>query len=350
MQIAGLEHEMLDLVLRMPEDLEEAYSKYAAVIFPEKAGYQNPSKIVVMGLGGSAIGGLILSDYVYDRLSAPIIVTREFLAPHFLDDHTLVVAVSYSGNTEETLRSLKSAFKLTDSIVTITSDGFLEKTAKKYSLPTYVLPSGRPPRTALPQMMIALLWILEKSGLYKFPIEEAKEAISLLKELRKHYVANPEPLIELASKISESLPLVYSYWPYRHVGYRFKTQLNENAKIHAFWAPLPEANHNEIMGWEGGLQANYHPVIIRDEQEEDYLRYRIEYLKNLLRSRGISYSEVFTKGRTRLAKMFSTIFTLDLVSVILALKLGVDPLPVSTISGLKSYLSTRIDPKEYSEI
>ena len=350
MRIAGFKHRMLELVLSMPEDLEEAYSKYATIDFPSKNGYSNPSKIVVMGLGGSAIGGLILSDYVYDRVSAPIIVTREFSAPRFIDDNTLVVTVSYSGNTEETLRSLKSAFKLANSIVIITSNGFLKKIAEKHSLPAYVLPPGRPPRTALPQMLVALLYILEKCGLYEFPMKEFKETITLLKELKDGYASSPNPLMEIVEKISKSLPLIYSYLPFRYVGYRFKTQLNENAKIHAFWAPLPEANHNEIMGWEGGLQANYYPVIIRDKPEVDYIRYRIEYLETLLRSRGISYGEIFARGESRLAKIFSVIFSLEIISIMVALKLGVDPLPVSTISGLKSFLSERIESKSYSEI
>jgi len=140
------------------------------------------------------------------------------------------------------------------------------------------------------------------------------------------------------------VPLIYGYTPYYSVAFRFKTQINENAKYHAFAAEIPEMFHNEIMGWEGLQSASYFPIILRGKEENRGLKVRIDYFKKVLDRSGISYREVFSKGGGRLANQLSLLYIADTVSYFLALLHHLDPMPVSTISGLKKRIEEDYSP------
>jgi len=340
---------MLKLIMSMPEDWESAVSKYEGVEYPDRGAYVKPSNVVVLGMGGSAIGGDFVSNYLYDKLSVPFVVSRGFSPPPFVSKETLVIAVSYSGNTEETLRSLLNSIKRGASVVLVTSNGLMEKLAEKKDLPLYRLPKGRPPRAAIPYMVAVILWILDRASVYKFPREEAEKVVLTLRNVREKLRREEERVLSIVKGIEKKIPLIYSYRPYSAVGFRFKTQLNENAKIHAFYAELPEANHNEIVGWEGYVGDRYVVFFIRGREEPDYLRYRVEYWDTLLKSRGVPSHEIRGEGDSRLPEMTSLVFKVDLLSCALALLKGVDPTPIATISGLKKYVEDRVRFKRFFE-
>ena len=337
---------MLELILSMPEEWERAVVDYEAVQLPDKPPYVRPRRIIVIGMGGSAIGGDIVYDYLYERLTVPYTVCRDFLAPRWVDKNTLVIAVSYSGNTEETIRCLRDVLNRGAGAVLVTSDGILEKLGRKRGLPLLKLPQGRPPRTAVTYMVASILWVLDKAEVVEFPRAEAAEAATALRDARKDVLKEDSEELKLAKALEGRIPLIYSYRPYLSVGLRFKTQINENAKSHAFWCPLPEGNHNEIMGWEGALSAPLAPVLIRGKEEPEYLRVRIEFWRTMLSSRGVPFYEVVSNKGCRLSELLTLLLKLDMVSYLLAIVKGVDPTPVTTITGLKRYVSERIKFEE----
>jgi len=341
---------MLELILSMPEEWERAVVEYENVDLPSRGAYSAPKSVVVVGMGGSAIAGDIVYDYLYDELSVPYAVFRDFSVPGWVRGDSLVVAVSYSGNTEETLRALKIARDRGAAIVLVTSDGLMMKLAEKHGLPVFGLPSGRPPRTAVAYMTAALLWTLDKSGVHEFPRASAAEAATALRDARRE-IMESDNLKNIAKALANKTLLIYSYRPYYSVGFRLKTQVNENAKSHAFWMPIPEANHNEIMGWEGGEKRDLAVVFVRGSEEPDYVSVRIEYWLTLLNSLGVPYFEIIARKRDRLSELLSLIFKADMLSYYLAIERGVDPLPVTTISGLKRFVEERTGfSKRFSEL
>ena len=306
--------------------------------------YPKPSNIVVAGLGGSAIGGDLLKDWAKTQLSVPIEVSREYKLPAYANKKTLVFITSYSGDTEETLSSFLDAFKRKCMIYCITSGGALLKYAKKLKVPHLQVPSGMPPRAALPYMLLPLLVYMEKAGLVKGVKEELNEAISLLEKISQDN-APEKPCIDnfskgLAQNIGESTPIIYGFGFYRGVAQRFKQQFNENSKSAAKWEYFPELDHNEIVGWEGrGEQCKWYSIIlIRDVDEPVEIESRIDTTKQIMERSGLIIVDLEVQGTSPLAKMLSTILVGDFTSVYLAVLRGADPTPVKTITILKNTL------------
>ncbi len=306
--------------------------------------YPKPSNIVVAGLGGSAIGGDLLKDWAKTQLSVPIEVSREYKLPAYANKKTLVFITSYSGDTEETLSSFLDALKRKCMIYCISSGGAVLKYAQKHKVPYLQVPSGMPPRAALPYMLLPLLVYMEKAGLVKGVKEELNEAIPLLEKISQEN--GPETLTRdnfaktVATHVGESAPTIYGFGFYRSVAQRFKQQFNENSKSAAKWEFFPELDHNEVVGWEGrGEQCKYFSIIfIRDSAEPAEIESRIETTKQIMEQRGLVMFDLEVQGKSVLAKMLSTILVGDFTSVYLAVLHGVDPTPVRTINTLKDTL------------
>jgi glucose/mannose-6-phosphate isomerase len=339
---------MLVNIATFPEALLHGASAYSRISKALKNVPRNPRGVAVSGMGGSFIGGLFIQDVLYDTSRIPIYLIRDSRLPLFLDDNYLLIVVSYSGNTEETLRVFHEALQRKIPLISVTSGGLLQKYSEKYSVPVISLPQGFQPRAAFPYMACALLSIIEtvagEASLLK-QIAECSESLRLNKEsiLRKAI----EDSGTFHAFVEKGLtPLIYSYRPYISAGYRFKTQLNENAKIHAFYLDLPEANHNEIMGWRPPAFDKFFAVIIRGAEEPHYLSKRIEFLKNYFESNNIAFisylPDVRQEGK-RTCELLSLIYKLDIISVGAALRLKTDPTPVDTITRLKKYIEKFID-------
>jgi glucose/mannose-6-phosphate isomerase len=328
---------MLSFCVNAPKHYETA----AKIAKKFSISYSKPQKIIVAGMGGSAISGELLKDWARDKLPIPIEVEREYALPAYADKNTLIFVVSYSGETEETLSVFLDAVKRGCMIVCISSGGKLVEFAQKLSVPYVRIPSGIPPRAALPYLFMPLLTVLEKIGLVSDVNIEVSEAVKTLRKVSSENSPEKSSKVNfsktLALNINGTVPVVYGFGFYRAVAQRFKQQFNENSKVPSKWEFLPELNHNEIVGWEKAqkMAKNFSAIFIRDREEPKEIRNRIEATKELMLKEKVKVFEVWSMGKSKLAKMLSTICIGDFTSVYLALLRKVDPTPVETIALLK---------------
>jgi glucose/mannose-6-phosphate isomerase len=333
------------------------YGNAARLANEMKIDYPKPEAIIVAGMGGSAIGGELLKDWARERVTVPIDVCREYHLPAYANKNTLVFVTSYSGETEETLSVFLEAFKRKCMIICISSGGALLEFAEKLGIPHLLVPSGMAPRATLPYLFMPLLAILEKMRLVSGLGTEFSETVRILKQVSSEN--SPErPLSSnlskrLASNIKGTVPTVYGFGFYRAVAQRFKTQFNENSKNPAKWEAFPELNHNEIVGWEEAKEFAkcFSAILIRDAEELKEISQRIEFTKEIISKEAIKLFEVWSTGKSRLAKMSSVICVGDFTSVYLALLRGIDPTPVRTIVLLKERLKqTGVKEKTVREL
>jgi glucose/mannose-6-phosphate isomerase len=320
------------------------YSEAAILARKIDVSYSRPDNIIVSGMGGSGIGGELLKDWVRSKISVPIEVNREYQLPAYAGKRTLVLLTSYSGDTEESLGSFLDALNRKCMVFCVSSGGALLENAERLKVPYLRVPSGMPPRAALPYMFVPLLLYLEKMSLVTGASGELCES---LKRLEKIVAENAPDILAkdnfsktLALNIGQTAPVVYGFGVYRGVAQRFKQQFNENAKVPAKWEVFSELNHNETVGWEnaGKLATCFTAVLIRDKEEPVEIRSRIEITKELMEKECVSLFEIQAKGKSVLAKMLSTILIGDFTSIYLAALRGVDPMPVKTINYLKDTL------------
>jgi len=315
---------------------------------PVPASAQNFQNIVVLGMGGSAIGGDLLSDYLADELSIPIVVIRGYDIPKFVDVNSLVFAVSYSGNTEETLSALKRCLEAKARIIALTSGGKLAILAQENNFPVIKVPAGIQPRAAISYLFFPILKALERLGLTKKRNEEIEETHNILQGLSKEYGAKSPLKNNLAKKVAlglyQHLPLVYgSEGLLEAVAMRWKTQINENSKWPCFWNVFPELDHNEIVGYEIENNINRQVKIIYLQDKQGLLRVeqRREITRKIIEDKVAEFIICPTRGKGKMSRMFSLIFLGDLASYYLAILNQVDPSPVACIEDLKKELAKR---------
>ena len=198
------------------------------------------SKVVIAGMGGSAIAGLILKDLFPEM---DIVVERNYFPNTTIDEHTLVIVCSYSGNTEETLSYYDYAVRLTDHATVLTTGGELLKKAKLDNISYHLLPKGYPPRSALGFSLTFLISIFDKEGVSNIDID-------CLKTFSKEAATKKSEVYALAKKIHKTMPIIVTEEDLSSIGFRLKSQLNENSKMLSYNITIPEMNHNEIIGWE----------------------------------------------------------------------------------------------------
>lgn len=331
---------MLRLICDFYKQAEEAVEIAGRSKFSRE--YADAENIVVAGLGGSAIGGDLLFTYLAEELKIPFHVVRDYNIPAFVDEKTLFFAVSYSGNTEETLSAYKEAISRSAKVVGITSGGELKKRCDGDKKSVVVIPGGMPPRTALGYLFFPMLVTLEHLNLVADKSGELSETLELLKELSEKYSSLPDnPAIALAQKLYGRIPLIYGSKNTSAVALRWRTQINENSKTLAFHHLFPELNHNEIVGWEKleQITRNFRVVILQDETDHERVKTRMEVTKSIIGDAPAGIDEVESFGESLLARIFSLISLGDFVSFYLAMLNGVDPTPVVRIDTLKKRLA-----------
>jgi glucose/mannose-6-phosphate isomerase len=331
---------MLHFCVEAPEHYERA-SRLAKTV---STNYPKPQTIIVAGMGGSAIGGELVKDWARDRIAVPMEICREYSLPAYADKNTLVVVVSYSGETEETLSVFLNAIKRRCMMFCISSGGVLQEFAEKLSVPHLLVPSGMAPRASLPYLFMPLPVLLEKIGLVSDVTSEISETVKALKLVSD--TNSPEKPVDknfakkLAASISGTIPVVYGFESYCAVAHRLKTQFNENSKVPAKWECFSELDHNEIVGWEAAndLAKRFSVIFIRDDGESEAMRTRIDATQELMRKESLKTYEIKSIGKSSMAKMSSVICTGDFTSVYLAILRGIDPTPVKSIASLKEKL------------
>ena len=285
-------------------------------------------EIVVAGMGGSAVGGDLLSAFMHNS-KLPVFVARDYKLSNFVDENTLVFAVSYSGNTEETISAFQDAVNKKAKIVAVTSGGMLEKLAKR----VIKVPSGIQPRAALAYLFFPVLGVLANSGIIEVKSDEIQEMLNILGNTGEFKSAGES----IAKKIGGKTPIVYASELLSAVAYRWKTQFNENSKMAAFYHTFSEMNHNEIAAYQTMGNDDFISIIIRDKDDNERIRKRMDLTKEIMSSR-LCVEEIFTKGNGILSRMFSGIYFGDFASYYAALANKIDPTPVTVIENLKKKL------------
>ena len=307
--------------------------------------------IFIIGMGGSAISGDILSDWLKDRLKIPILVCREYELPACIDKTWLGFVLSYSGNTEETLSAYECAKNRGMKCIGITSGGLLEKFLDKMHDLCLKVPGGYQPRSALLYMFSTLALAVANCNFVakQSLIDEIHETVSLLKTLRDKFKKETSSSENLAKQYAQMVHgttvIIYGFDYLQGVARRFKEQVNENSKNPAYYDNFPELNHNEMVGWEidHDVAKNYSYIFLRNNgQESEPIKVRIEFTKNLLAAKARAVIEMEAEGKSKLARMMSLIYAADYITVYLAFLNGADPTPVKDIKILKEQLENKI--------
>jgi glucose/mannose-6-phosphate isomerase len=332
---------MLDLIAGFSRMCRDAWTLGADLSLPPV----RPQAIVAAGMGGSGIGGDLLRAVLYDEPAPVVAVVKDYRVPRWVGPQTLLFACSYSGDTEETLAAYQEAAARGAHCVAITSGGTLLRRARERGDPVVVVPSGLPPRAALPYLFVPMLAVLSAVGAVRSFDEDAGEAVDVTAAVAEELLpGRPDnPARALAASLVGRLPLIYSATPLLEpAAQRWKDQINENAKTLAAWNTFPELNHNETVGWgaDPELARRCHVVILRDPYEPERLARRVAITRDLAFGRAGGVDEVWARGRGILARLCSIILVGDFVSWYLAVLRGVDPTPVPVIDELKRRLAS----------
>jgi glucose/mannose-6-phosphate isomerase len=292
--------------------------------------------VLVCGLGGSGIGGNMVSELVSMEATVPISVTKGYFIPSYVNEHSLVIISSYSGNTEETLQCMELALVKKAKIVCVTSGGKVAEIAKSKQLDIILVPGGMPPRACLGYSMTQLLFILQFNKIIgKTSITQLGTAIQLI-DAEEENIKKEAALI--SSKLLGKLPVLYATTYYEGVAIRFRQQLNENSKVLCWHQVIPEMNHNELVGWRDKNE-NIAVILFRDRHEYERNNVRIEINKSVILKYTPNITEIWSKGTSIIEKAIYFIHLGDWISVDLAEKRGFDASEINVINELKSSLS-----------
>lgn len=310
-----------------------------AIQIGENTSFTIPSKtissVLICGLGGSGIGGKIIDLFLKSDITIPVIVTNDYSIPNFVNKNTLVIASSYSGNTEETLAAVIESHKRNAEVVAITSGGKLLDLVKENGWNSLVVPGGEQPRGMLAYSLVQLLYIFEKYSLvdpnYTPILNEVIELVDV------HESDIQLEAKTLAKNIHNKQVVIYAEQSLEGVAVRFRQQINENAKELCWHHVLPEMNHNELVGWAGGSKQQ---AIIKLNSSLDFYRTkkRWEICKEVISKYTDSIYEIEAKGSYKLVQILYFIHLTDWVSVFLADLKNVDSVEVEVILHLKSEL------------
>ena len=336
--------DMLGHLHRLPQECQKAWQEGLDLALP--ADYAGVNKVVISGMGGSAIGGELARVLVEPR-RVPLWVSRDYQPPPFLDSQTLFIASSYSGMTEETLSAFTTALNTPAKKLVITTGGKLKTLAREKNIPAFVYDCKAPPRAALAYGFLSLLGIFQRLGLLGDISGDVAEMVITMEKLAKSInekVAIPtNPAKELAAKLVGRLSVVYGAGVLAPVARRWKTQLNENSKSWAFNETLPELNHNAVVGYEfpREMAVKAFVVLLRSPSLHQRILLRYKITAEILARSGVSYQVIDAEGDKPLSQMMNLVMLGDYVSYYLALLYGVDPSPVKVIDYLKAKLAPK---------
>ncbi|TLZ93509.1 MAG: bifunctional phosphoglucose/phosphomannose isomerase [Methanobacteriota archaeon] len=329
---------MREIIASLPDQLSAGMKVGESTRVP----IEEAQRIFIVGMGGSAIGGDVFASWIADRAKVPIQVVRDYRIPAYGRPEDLLIAVSYSGNTEETLAATTQGLKLGCRVVAITSGGTLRDLVRANDMRVLPVPTGLPPRGAFGHLFGILSGIGGEWAIGNLT-DELGQAINHLRSLRK--ALRPESGVRsnraksLALRIRSTVPVTYGAGPFVAIARRWQTQLNENAKVLAFSSTFPEADHNELVGWVEDARARTHrAILLRDRDEAPDLRRQLDITVSLM-SRKAKVEQVHDEGPTLVSRMLGTLYLGDYVSLYLAVLRRVDPLVLKPIQTLKAKLA-----------
>lgn len=325
---------MKELIADFPTQLHEA------LIIGQNYHFLSPKKnftnIVLTGLGGSGIGGSIIQNYLLDKAAIPFTVNKDYKMPAFINENSLVIVSSYSGNTEETVASFQQAVKAKATVVCVTSGGKIAELAKKKKIDCILLPAGMPPRSCLGYSLVQVLFTLKQFKLLKNDFE--KEINASIKMLMDDSNAIQKEAKNISKKLTGKIPVIYAAANFEGVAVRFRQQINENGKMLAWHNVIPEMNHNELVGWRD-KNDDLGVVLLRNEDDYERVQMRMDINKKVIKKCTSTVIEIFSKGKSYWEKVFYLVHLTDWISVYLADLHGVDAMEVKVIDQLKGALS-----------
>ncbi len=300
--------------------------------------------VVVMGMGGSGIAGDLLAAVAGPFMPVPVVVCKGYEPPSFVSDGTLCFAVSFSGDTEETVEAATTAAAAGAKVVVVAKGGELGRLADGWQAPFIRLPDGVPmPRAGIGAVSIPPLVVLEEVGLFPGAREWIGLAVEQLRRRRDELVLGANPARDLARRIGRTMPIVYGGGDVGAVAaLRWKNQVNENAKAPAFFGEIPEVTHNELCGWgqHGDITRQVFTLVyLRHDHEHPQVMRRFDLVREWVEEVVASVEEVRAEGEGVLAQLFDLVIFGDFTSLWMAFQEGIDPGPIPVLDNIKAALA-----------
>ena len=335
--------DMLGRVAELPQQCRDAWASVMSLELPDD---DRPIRnIVILGIGGSAIGGDLLRTLVAPECLVPVVVNRDYTLPAFVGPETLAIISSYSGNTEETLTTAELARQAGARLVAFTTGGEVADRASEWGVPLFRHTYRSQPRAALGYSLIPLLGLLVRLGLIADKAADVEEATAVMDawqvEIRETVPYERNAAKRLAARLQGHLPVVYGGGCLSEVARRWKGQFNENAKQWGVFEQMPELNHNAVVGydWPADLAERVVVVMLRSSLDHPRNQVRFDVTAEILAQKGVACQTVHARGERPLAQVLSAIHFGDYVSYYLAVLNRADPTPVETIAYLKGRLA-----------
>jgi glucose/mannose-6-phosphate isomerase len=325
---------MEKLIAAFPQNLIDALEIASKVSLkkPENAVHN----IVVCGMGGSGIGGKIVTEWIQSELKVPVSLLQDYDLPAFVDQHSLVIGSSYSGNTEETLFAVKAAHEKGAHLIGITSGGEMHRFCAQENIDCIIVPGGNPPRSAVAFSIVQLVNIFVQLGMISTQnLEEIKISLNLLSDEKSAIQAEAK---QIATFLFGKVGVIYSGPKYEAVAVRARQQFNENSKYLCWHHVIPEMNHNELVGWSGGDE-RFAVLFLntRDLNPRNQVRYTIT--KDVIAKKAAGVMELTPNGTTQIQRSFYLIHLVDWASFYLSEMNKADIMDIKVIDYLKNELA-----------
>jgi glucose/mannose-6-phosphate isomerase len=340
---------MFGATAELPEQVETALSDaLVAEGIEGLVSADSVENVVILGMGGSGIAGDVVVATAAPFMAVPVVVVKSYELPAFVGEGSLLFAVSFSGNTEETLEAANDAAVQGARVVAVTGGGELARMATAWGSPVIAVPPDIPqPRAALGAMAVPPLVVLERIGLFRGASHWIRSAVDQLSRRRDGIVGagDGSSAATLARRIGRTFPLIHGGGAVgAAAAQRWKTQVNENAKAPAFWSAQPELCHNEVVGWgqHGDVTRQVLSLVcLRHDSEHPQVARRFEFVTDIMREVVADVIEVRAEGEGDLAQLLDLMLIGDFVSLWMAAREGVDPGPVPVLELLKDQLASR---------
>jgi len=324
---------MYQLISSLPQQLSDALEIFEKSKLSElKAPIKN---VVISGMGGSGIGGSILKDIAFNHAKVPVEVVKDYEIPAYVNENTLFIASSYSGNTEETLQATRKALDLGAQIKIVSSGGTMLDIAQQHTLDFIKIPGGFPPRACLGYSLVCVTGICANYQIISFVEKEIKTTIEFLD---KHQQDIKTSALTIAKKLSKKFTAIYAVSGFNSAALRLQQQLNENAKQLAWSSTYPELNHNELVAWSQKRE-QLAVVVIKSELTHKRNLHRINISKAMIQPLCDAYVEIEAQGTTHLQQIIYLIHLSDFISWYLSIENKVDAMDIQVIEKLKSELA-----------